>query len=208
MYQTPLTYYLDPAQYEFNMPVVATLDGIEVDEHLFVAVYNGMELLGVGQGNRYDGLDRGLFFINLMSNKEKLFDLRIELFDAQTGSYFDVSDKIDFNRLGAKGSVEEPMLLRVPEYESGLETATFALHSAIPNPFSEQVKIVLDVPYETEVILEVYDALGRRVAELNNGNLPEGRHEVLWNSREASTGLYIVRMKAGGVSEDLRIVKK
>mgnify|MGYP000974098669 CR=1 FL=1 len=53
------------------------------------------------------------------------------------------------------------------------------------------------------VSLRVYDLLGREVAVLTEGERSAGRHEAVWDGRDASgravsSGVYLYRLEAGG----------
>ena len=56
--------------------------------------------------------------------------------------------------------------------------STFVLEQNYPNPFNPSTKIRFSIPVETEVRLNVYNALGQEVAEIVNSRLKEGYHEV------------------------------
>ena len=78
----------------------------------------------------------------------------------------------------------------------------FALKANYPNPFNPTTTIAFDVPEATDVTLEVYDMMGRRVATLINGQLNAGRYEAVWNARSdagsmVASGVYIYRLRAG-----------
>ncbi|MDZ7371534.1 MAG: T9SS type A sorting domain-containing protein, partial [candidate division KSB1 bacterium] len=88
---------------------------------------------------------------------------------------------------------------------SALKEATdkleFALHPSYPNPFNAQTLIRFDLPEAAETDLAIYDARGRLVAALMSGIVPAGRHEVVWDGRDAAgnslaSGVYYCRLKA------------
>jgi hypothetical protein len=74
---------------------------------------------------------------------------------------------------------------------------------AHPNPFNPTVTIPFVLPRNGRVGLSVYDVSGRRVAVLVDGRLPAGRHEARWhgvdaNGRQLPSGVYFIRLNAGG----------
>jgi hypothetical protein len=79
----------------------------------------------------------------------------------------------------------------------------FALEQNYPNPFNPTTQIQFSLPEQADVLLEVYDVLGRRVATLiNNDTYNAGWHSVTWDAtnqsgRTISSGLYIYRLQAG-----------
>ena len=75
----------------------------------------------------------------------------------------------------------------------------FALRSNYPNPFNPMTTIPYEVAETEEVRLAVYDMLGREVAVLVDGRVSAGRYEVVWEAGNRPTGVYLVRMEAGGV---------
>ena len=70
-----------------------------------------------------------------------------------------------------------------------------------PNPFSSSTTIEFDLPSNGHVRLQVFDVLGREVATVIDDQLSAGRHRVEWQSGDASNGLYLYRLSAGGAVE-------
>jgi flagellar hook assembly protein FlgD len=61
------------------------------------------------------------------------------------------------------------------------------------------------------VTLSVYDAAGRRVARLLDGNEPEGEHSVVWDGRDEAlrdvpSGVYFARLAAEGRTSVRKLV--
>jgi hypothetical protein len=82
--------------------------------------------------------------------------------------------------------------------EPGLEAPTeFALHANYPNPFNPTTMIRFDLKEAVAVRLSVYDALGREVTRLVDGNLPAGRHQAEWRADGLPSGVYLFRLEAG-----------
>lgn len=78
----------------------------------------------------------------------------------------------------------------------------FALRQNRPNPFSGTTEIRFELPAESAVRLEVFDAQGRVVRTLAEGAFPAGFHAVAWDQRDASggrvrPGIYFYRIVAG-----------
>jgi hypothetical protein len=71
----------------------------------------------------------------------------------------------------------------------------FVLENNFPNPFNPSTTIRFGVPEASSVRLEVYDLLGRRVAELVNGTMDAGYREVIWNAA-VSSGVYVYRIES------------
>ncbi|HDQ46191.1 MAG TPA: T9SS type A sorting domain-containing protein, partial [bacterium] len=65
-----------------------------------------------------------------------------------------------------------------------------------PNPFNASTVISFAIPRKSRVRIEVFDALGRRVALLNDGSLPAGRYRSAWDAGSSASGLYVYRLTA------------
>jgi hypothetical protein len=76
--------------------------------------------------------------------------------------------------------------------------AALALGPARPNPFSDATEFELSLPEDTDVRVEAFDALGRRVATLAAGALAAGRHVLALDGAGLAPGLYVVRAVVGG----------
>ena len=79
---------------------------------------------------------------------------------------------------------------------------SYALEDNYPNPFNPTTTIKFDLPESSDVRLEVYDMMGRRVATLLSGNLAAGRYEATWNAQSdagmpVASGVYIYSLRAG-----------
>ena len=77
--------------------------------------------------------------------------------------------------------------------------AAFALHQNYPNPFNPTTTIQFDLPMATDILMVVYDLLGREVVRLADGRLEAGYQVVVWNARDSRgrpvpSGLYFVRL--------------
>lgn len=72
-----------------------------------------------------------------------------------------------------------------------------------PNPTESGVTIGLALPVAANVILDVYDVQGRRVAAVASGPMAEGQSEVTWNGADdsgapVSSGVYFLRVQVNG----------
>lgn len=74
------------------------------------------------------------------------------------------------------------------------------------NPFNPLTKIAYELPTAGFVELKVFDVLGNEVATLVNGELNAGRHEVTFNAKNLSSGMYFYRIKAGNFVKTMKMI--
>ncbi len=92
------------------------------------------------------------------------------------------------------------------ENGGGLELLprVFALHQNYPNPFNPVTEIRYDLPEISQVKIEVFNILGRKVCTLVDGVENAGFRKAIWKGIDGagvslSSGLYIYRIKAEGL---------
>ena len=85
----------------------------------------------------------------------------------------------------------------------------FSLSDNYPNPFNPGTKINFSLPYQTKVRINVYDIMGRKVAELINEKKSAGTYEVNFEAKDLSSGVYIYQLEYPGqvISKKMLLIK-
>jgi pectate lyase len=87
--------------------------------------------------------------------------------------------------------------------DTNFETSDLPLQVTLdqnyPNPFNPNTVIRFQLPENSEIRLEVFDMLGRRVSVLVNETRNAGVHEVSFDASGLSSGLYLYRLQAGDI---------
>ena len=83
--------------------------------------------------------------------------------------------------------------------------AEFALEKSYPNPAASQATIEYALPDDASVTIELYDVLGRRVAQVVNREQRAGVHRVQVDVEDLSAGVYFYRMRAGDFTDTRRL---
>ncbi len=85
----------------------------------------------------------------------------------------------------------------------------FGLDQNYPNPFNPSTVISYQLPASSKVSLKVFDVLGRQVAELVNGQVQAGYHQVTFDAGNLASGMYIYRLQARNtvITKKLTLIK-
>jgi len=128
--------------------------------------------------------------------------------DISYGRYPDAGSEWTFMQ-PTPGSKNEP-IVDVKDEKLILD---FKLFQNYPNPFNPTTVIKYSVPQQTtqrvastNVTLIVYDILGREVATLVNKEQKGGNYEVIFNSKNLSSGLYFYHLQSGSFIESKKMI--
>ncbi len=76
-----------------------------------------------------------------------------------------------------------------------------------PNPFNPSTVLSFELPARSNITLEIYDILGRKVASLlSNHTLPAGRHEHVFDAYNLASGTYLVRLTTRDIVRNQKIL--
>ena len=94
--------------------------------------------------------------------------------------------------------IEVALTLELPQ--------TVSLSEAYPNPFNAVIRLTYTIPQESFVKLAVYDLRGNEVELLTSGQHSAGYYSTNWNGIHIPSGVYMVRLEAGGAVDVRKIV--
>ena len=100
----------------------------------------------------------------------------------------------------------------VVQEESTVSTAvpaSYSLAQNYPNPFNPSTTITYSLPHRGKVELDLYDALGRHVAALVEGERRAGTYAVKLEAAHLSSGVYLYRLKSdsGVITRRMTLLK-
>ncbi len=72
------------------------------------------------------------------------------------------------------------------------------LLNAYPNPFNPETNLAFILHEPGNVVLNIYNIRGRKVKTLIDGFFPAGQHNILFNARGLSAGVYLSRLYHSG----------
>lgn len=116
--------------------------------------------------------------------------------------------KLFFDNLTFYGIVKPSQLTFVKNTDSNLPKE-YKLYNNYPNPFNPTTIIKYDLPKQSNVVIKVYDVLGKEIATLVNENEKAGTYNVNFRADNLASGMYIYRITAGSYikSEKMMLLK-
>ena len=84
--------------------------------------------------------------------------------------------------------------------------STKALLHNYPNPFNSSTFIKFHLPESDNVILKIYNLLGKEIQTITNGYLNAGDYVFSWDASDMATGLYLCKLETGTFSKTIKIL--
>lgn len=81
--------------------------------------------------------------------------------------------------------------------ESDTNPNNFFVSQNYPNPFNPSTNIRVEIPKANEIILKVYDTLGKLVLERNYGDKMPGVYLISFDASHLSSGIYFYSISCG-----------
>jgi pectate lyase len=98
------------------------------------------------------------------------------------------------NQLGA-------FITNVKEDKNYSNSLSFNLIRNYPNPFNPLTKIVFEIKTPSNITLQVFNAIGKKIADLVSGHYKPGKYEITWDagnnsSGSLASGVYFARLQS------------
>jgi hypothetical protein len=77
----------------------------------------------------------------------------------------------------------------------------YVLKQNYPNPFNPSTTIEFSLPGRANVQLNVYNILGRKIAQLANGNYEAGNYSIVFDAKNLPSGVYFYQLKTDNFNE-------
>ena len=82
----------------------------------------------------------------------------------------------------------------------------YSLSQNYPNPFNPNTKISFSLNRGSQIVLTVYDVMGKEIKELIRGYLNTGKYEIIFDGRKLSSGIYFYRLLVGSKSSTRKML--
>jgi hypothetical protein len=90
--------------------------------------------------------------------------------------------------------------------KNNTSTKKFELYPAFPNPFNSSTIIGYSLPNASDVQIEIYNILGKRLVTLLSAKKQAGYHTADFDGSTLSSGVYLYRIQAGEFTEVKKMV--
>jgi hypothetical protein len=82
----------------------------------------------------------------------------------------------------------------------------YRLEQNYPNPFNSATAIKYSVPQRSNIVLKVYDILGKEITTLVNEEKDQGVYTINFDANELASGLYLYRIQAGSFIDTKKMI--
>jgi pectate lyase len=90
--------------------------------------------------------------------------------------------------------------------DNDIKADNFALRQNYPNPFNPTSTITYSLKTESDVVIKVYNTIGKEVATLVNAHKSAGTYNVIFNASALPSGMYLYKMQAGSFSSMKKMI--
>ncbi len=119
---------------------------------------------------------------------------KIKISDSNNLQYFDESDSV---------FTIKPLV----KIQEGSEIPTkYTLYQNYPNPFNPSTIINYSIPKRSNIIIRVYDIIGREMATLLNEEKDAGNYSVKFDGSKLSSGIYFYQLRSGNFVETKKLL--
>jgi len=81
------------------------------------------------------------------------------------------------------------------------------IFAAYPNPFNARTIIEFSLLTSSQVELDIYDIIGRKISSLLDADLNPGRHAISFDASSLPSGLYFARLEATDIQSGVAYSK-
>ncbi|MGE5797057.1 MAG: T9SS type A sorting domain-containing protein [Ignavibacteria bacterium] len=83
---------------------------------------------------------------------------------------------------------------------------TYSLYQNYPNPFNPVTIINYSLPVPGNVVIKIFDILGREVRTLADGFKSSGIHKIVFNASSLASGVYLYQMRVNGFTDTKKLM--
>jgi uncharacterized Ntn-hydrolase superfamily protein len=175
---------------------------------LMSALQGGREAGGDkrGEANGLSSLVAALKVAKPENSKDSLY---LDLFVAYGGDFTELQDPVDSLQILYNDWYGGPTTRVVTQ--TGHNPVNYCLYNNYPNPFNPTTQIMYDVPKQSLITIDIYNALGQHVKSLVDLEQMPGQYNIMWDgtnefNRQLGAGIYLCRLKGTGSTKTIKLI--
>lgn len=168
-----------------------------------------------------EGSGADIIYYKFPSQSGKAYNIEVQLcyqsIPARLTTYLSSIDAPDINQFLSlyNQADKSPSIIKQVSLElitgdkgtSQLIPQSHKLFQNYPNPFNPSTMIAYDLPYDSQVTLDVYNLVGEKVATIiQDETIPAGNHRVNFDASNLTSGVYFYRLKTDNFSASKKFV--
>ena len=115
-------------------------------------------------------------------------------YNSESNRYINLKETISFSPDVIIADAINPMVFTEGNNEIA---SSIEIISAYPNPFNPITSIDYYLSSSEEIVISVYDIMGRKISVLDNELKHSGYHTVVWDAANEASGVYYVQISTG-----------
>jgi hypothetical protein len=184
-------FHLEPAQYQNNMSLIATVDICEnIDQQFKLIAYHNGVVRGVGK------VKNNVFYLNLFGQVETT-ELEFKLMD-DGGNVYVLNESFDFNNNKLMGSPEKPFVFTSSK-SLVIGNKTISQYSIAPTVYYQDLTIAFNLTEKQQVSIELFDVTGKLLSVVMDESRDAGNHKFKWLTFTSGIalpdGVHIIHVK-------------
>lgn len=112
-----------------------------------------------------------------------------------------VSEEVSFESGGSFFFGSEILNTSTEENRMSTVPSGIRLHQNYPNPFNPSTTIQYSLSQNSEISIELFNLLGKKVATIYEGQQTRGDHSIHFNAQTLSSGVYFYRLRTESMSQ-------
>lgn len=164
------------------------------DRHRYNIWYFNLREFGTGENWTVRSYD-----INDDGKKELFFDT------------YTIKDSLGQSYYKSINKIFKPSFIVDAEEKKEKSIDNFNLFPNYPNPFNPITTIKFELKKSENILISIYNILGKEIKILINENLPTGEHIIQWDGKDnkgspLSSGIFFIKMIAGQYQQIIKAV--
>jgi len=80
------------------------------------------------------------------------------------------------------------------------------IYQNYPNPFNSRTVIPFELPNTMNLEINIFDISGRKICEIFKGKKSTGYHEIVWDGRQFTSGVYYYQIKSQNYIQTKKLI--